>query len=320
MKISFENYERCYPKRLKKFFQSSINYKTYDSFIPQMQRAVVGNIPPELIKLFPEATRGTDIKNFQNALGDISKYIRASYEKISHDKNFAYLDPETYRPSQAMKDWMNGVNNVFNGCLRRFSNTQLTGNLEYIDRGVAAKVFKMSIFDKNGKKVMHDKALKVYHQIKFMVPEFNGIHGNFAEANTWTYLKFNIGHNLDKTQFTKHYISDLHNGYGLTEFIDYNIAKTTAPVDFVKLFGIKYRDSVNNRPIYNKMYDLGGFDKTPDFTDDKVVLRFFKKLYYRSPKELPQTLSQLEALAQNPKTPHRNKIQQAIDLFNKKQA
>lgn len=320
MQIRFDNYEKCYPKRLKKFFQSNINYNTYDRFIPQMQRAVVGNIPPELIRLFPKETRGGDIKNFQNSLSDITKYIRATYTKMVHDRDFTFLDPVTYGPSKAMKNWVKDVNTTFNAILRRFSKTPLTGELEYIDSGVAGKVFRMSIFDKDGKKVMHDKALKVFHQIKFTVPEANGIHGNYAEANTWTYLKHNTGHNLDKTQFTKHYISDLHNGYTLTEFIDHDIHKATAGVDFQRLFHIKYKDAGNNRPYLNKIYDIGGFDKLEGFTDDKVVLRFFKKLFFKSPKELPQMLSKLEALVQNPKTPHRDKIQQAIDLFKKKQA
>lgn len=320
MQIRFDNYEKCYPKRLKKLFQSNINYRTYDRFIPQMQRAIIGNIPPELIRLFPKETRGRDIKNFQNSLSDITKFIRASYEKLRYSGSFELRDPITYGPSKSMKNWEKDINTVFNAILKRFSETLLTGELEYIDHGIAGKVFRMSIFDKNGKKIMHDKALKVFHQINFNVPEANGIHGNYAEANTWAYIKHNAGHNLDKSQFTKHYISDLHNGYTLTEFIDYDIHKTTANIDFMSLFKIKYKDIKNNSLYFNKIYDIGGFDKLPDFTDNKVVLRFFKKLFFRSPKELPQMLSKLEVLIQNPKTPHRDKIQQAIDLFKKKQA
>lgn len=61
-KIDPINFERCYPKRLKKIFQSHLNMTTYDKFIPNMERAIVGNIPPELIKLFPKETRGGKYK------------------------------------------------------------------------------------------------------------------------------------------------------------------------------------------------------------------------------------------------------------------
>lgn len=316
-KVSKIDYERCYPKRLKKIFQSHMNMETYDKFIPNMERAVVGNIPPELIRMFPKETRGNDIKDFQNALADVSKYIRASYNKLRMNRGFGFLNPLTYGHSQAILDWNKEVTTLFNQCLNRISSTPLTGKLEYIDKGVAGKIFKMSVMDKDGNKVIHDKALKVFHNIGFVCPEVKGMHGNYAEANVWTYLKRAVGHKFDKTQFTKHYISDLHSGYTLTEFIDEKIPKTTAKVDFQNLFRIKYSDGHHNPRIYGKMYDVGGFQTMSKFMDDKIVLRYFKKLFFRSKKELPEVLARYEALAQNPAVPHRAKIQKAIKLFKK---
>jgi hypothetical protein len=311
------NYEKCYPKRLKKIFQSNLNMETYRSFVPNMQRAVVGNIPPEIIKMFPKETRGQNIKDFQNILADTSRYIRASYEKMRFGQNFSLLDQITYGPSQQIKEWVESTNVLFNACLRRYPDNPFVGKLEYIDHGVSAKVFKLSLMDKAGNKIMHDKALKVYHTTQFACENVATMHGNYAEANFWTYIKRAIGHNMDKTQFTKHYISDLHNGYSLTEFIDSEIPKTTKKVDFANLFRISYRDSHHNRPYYGKLYDAGGFSKNRNFMDDKIVLRYFKKLFFRSPKELPAVQAQIEALAENPKTPHRDKIQKALSLFKK---
>lgn len=227
------------------------------------------------------------------------------------------VDLKTYGLSKSMLEWQNDVNNVFNGCLKRFSDLGMKGNLEYIDHGVAGKVFRLSIFDKDGNKIMHDKALKVHHNINFLAFEVRCMHGNYAEANFWTYLKHAAGHRLDKTQFTKHYISDMHNGYSLTEFIDQDITRTTAKLDYANLFRIKYSDSHHNAPYHKKVYDAGGFQKCSKFMDDKIVLRYFKKLFFRSKKELPEVLARYEALVQNPKTPHRNKIQTAIELFKK---
>jgi len=292
--------------------------RTYSEFVPNVGGgALVGNIPPELIRLFPKETRARDIKEFQGVLADITRYIRASFEKMKKRPGFGYVNVNTYRHSDMIIEWQQEVNNIFNACLRRFTDTPLTGELEYIDHGVAGKVFRMSVMDKDGKKIMHDKALKVYHQITFGCPDVKDLHGNYAEANAWAYLKRAIGHRLDKTQFTKHYISDLHNGYALTEFIDENITRTTAKVDFQNLFRIKYSDSIHNPSYYGKMYDVGGFQKSAKFMDDKIVLRYFKKLFFRSEKELPELLARIEALAQNPKTPHRDKIQRALDLFKK---
>lgn len=317
-KIDPVNYERCYPKRLKKIFQSNLNMRTYDKFVPNVGGgAIVGNIPPELIRMFPVQNRGHNIKNFQNVLGDISRYIRVSAEKLKRTRGFGMLNTITYGKSDAILNWEKDVNSVFNACLKRFPNVPMTGNLEYIDHGVAGKVFRLSIFDKDGNKVMHDKALKVFHNVTFGAPEVKDLHGNYAEANFWTYLKRAAGHPLDKTQFTKHYISDLHSGYTLTEFIDEKITKTTAKIDFQNLFRVKYIDGHHNPRYYKKIYDVGGFQKSSKFMDDKIVLRYFKKLFFRSKKELPEVLARYEALAQNPKTPHKDKIQRAISLFNK---
>lgn len=318
MQIRFDNYEKCYPKRLKKIFQSNLNMRTYNKFIPQMERAVVGNIPPELIRIFPQETKAHDIKAFQNILSDVSKYIRASYSKLKSSGNFTLLDPDTYRKSKVIVNWESEITTMFNACLRRLPNTQITSKLDYIDHGVAGKVFKLALFDKNGNKIMHDKALKVYHSVNFLDTLGSNLHGNYAESNFWTYIKRMAGHSLDKTQFTKHYISDLKSAYSLTEFIDDTIPKTTAKINFTDLLRIRYVDATNNASYMGKLYDAGGFKKYNDFIDDKVVLKYFKKLFFAKKNNQLEVKTHLEALATNPKTPHRNKIQKALELFNNK--
>lgn len=319
MQIKFENYEKCYPKRLKKIFQSNLNMRSYGKFIPEMERAVVGNIPPELIKLFPKETRSNDIKAFQNILSDTSKYIRASYNDLRKKENFTLLNPVTYGKSKVILDWEKDITTLFNACLRRLKNQQIFGTLKYLDYGVAGKVFRLSLLDKNGNKLMHDKALKVYHSRDFLGFIDSSLHGNYAEGNFWTYIKHTAGHNLDKTQFTKHYISDLKNAYSLTEFIDITIPKTTAKINYQNLLHLKYLDATNNPPVIGKLYDAGGFKKGNNFIDDKVVLRYFKKLFFAKKNNQPEVKAHIETLVQNPKTPNRDKIQKALDLFNKEQ-
>ena len=166
---------------------------------------------------------------------------------------------------------------------------------------------------------MHDKALKVYHNLNVPLrSNLSRMQNNYAEANFWTFLKFAAGHKLDKTQFTKHYISDMKSGYTLTEFIDNDIIKTTAPLD-LNILQLKYNDP-GNTLINDKLYDGGGFVKCSDFIGDKMVLRYFKKLWFRnSEKELNKVIKDFKEKIANPKTPHRDKIQKALELFKHKQ-
>ena len=306
-------YKLHYPKRLKKFFQSGLNYETYDKFIPNMQRAVVGNIPPEIIKLF-DNNKKNNILKFQDCLSDITRYLRATYHKIKCRPDFEYFD-KNYRPSQSLKNLAADGQVVFNNILKRLP-IKLRSEIEFAGHGSYGNVFKISLFDKDNKKIMHDKALKVYHSIQEYVKTEKTMHNNYAEANFWTYLKFWAGHSLDKSQFTKHYISDLKSGYALTEFIDENIPATKSLIHFVKQLHLNSKDAISNLPIRGKIFDVGGFAKDNDFIDDKIVLRYFKKLANRNPeKDLIPYMEQLQTKINNPKTPHRNKIQKALELF-----
>ena len=289
-KINFVNYERCYPSRLKKLFQADINYRTYDEFIPKMKNAVVGNIPPEIINLF-KVGKGEKIKSFQNALSSITKYLRG----CSAISEFA--------------------NSQFKGILPKGIKAELT----FVGKGAWGNVFKFSLKNNKDEKIMHDKALKVYHNLNVPLrSNLSRMQNNYAEANFWTFLKFAAGHKLDKTQFTKHYISDMKSGYTLTEFIDNDIIKTTAPLD-LNILQLKYNDP-GNTLINDKLYDGGGFVKCSDFIGDKMVLRYFKKLWFRnSEKELNKVIKDFKEKIANPKTPHRDKIQKALELFKHKQ-
>ena len=318
-RINFINYEKCYPSRLKKIFQSGINYHSYDEFIPQMKNAVTGNIPPEITELFKE-NKGEKIKSFQKTLSNLAEYLRGCY-KGAKDQNLISYDIAEFADDLPLFE-----KSISEYALKAFKNILPEGiypELSYTGKGVWGNVFKFSLKNKNGEKIMHDKAFKVYHNTKCKLKDISHIQNNFAEANFWTYLKYHAGHKLDKTQFTRHYISDAKSGYAMTEFIDDKIQKTTAPIDFENILGITYMD-IMNEPINGKLYDAGGFSKdnrlkSSGFIDDKIVLRYFKKLWFRnSEKELSKTIQDFEQKIANPKTPHRDKIQRALELFKQK--
>lgn len=314
-KVSTVDFVKCYPSRLKNFFKRDYNYKSYDAFIPNTKDQVVGNLPHEIIELFDKSQRADKVKMFYSALGGVAKYIRAFYKESKKTgvikRSFDELAPENVKMLD--KTFSKFLNGQLKGVLPKGTRA----NLSYVDRGAWGNVYKLSISDKNGK-IMHDKALKVFHDVQAPSKSFARTQGVGAEANIWTFLKNVIGHKMDKTQFTRHYISDLKNAYSITEFADKNIHKTTAPIDFEKLFKMFYTDFTNEM-VNDKIYDVGGFSKYPKFIDDKVVLKYFKKLMNRnSEKDLKPLLTDLQKKIQNPKTPHVDKIKKALELFEKR--
>lgn len=250
-------------------------------------------------------------------MANIANYLRGCYLGAKKENIISYgfsdLDDKDLK--------------IFERQITLFANKQfknvlpkdISVNLKYKGKGAWGNVFKFSMFDNSGNKIMSDKALKVYHKTFGGIPCLSHMHGSCAEANFWTFMKFFAGHDLDKTQFTKHYISDLKNGYALTEFIDSKSVKNIFPLDLSNLFRLKYSD-IMNTPMSGKFYDAGGFVKTFNFIPDKVTFKYFKKLMNRSPKELIPFMQRLQECVKNPKTPHRDKIQKAIELFkNQKQ-
>lgn len=302
----------CYSKRLKKFFQSNVNYVHYDFIAASAKSGIVGNIPVEIIKLFEKKQRAKKIKQFQNVLSYMSNYLRALYKNAKAENlifyNFNDLGEDLPLLNKSISD-------DFNKLLKDILPQGAKVFIEYTGRGAWGNVFKMSLVDKNGKKIMHDKAFKVYHSL-LGVNKLVSKQGNCQEANFWTFIKFVAGHNLSKTQFTKHYISDVKSGYCMTEFIDDKIQKTTSHIRLKELFKIIYSD-YSNEPLNGKLYDAGGMIKMKNFIKDKVVLRYYKKLFYRMnlPVELKKMIDSLENKIANPKTPHRDKIKEALQLF-----
>ena len=313
-KVPKINYEKCYPNRLKSFFKSDFGYANYDSFIPNTRCKIVGNLPNEIINLWDNKEKKRNIKLFYRAMSNMTTYLRACYKKCKAENVISYdfndLDPENLKILE--KDFTK----FFNKLLKDIVPDNIKVDLSYISRGCWGNVFKLVMYDKHTKqRIMHDKAFKVFHSIKCPVKELSNSQGVYAEANFWTYLKNIAGHKLDNTQFTKHYISDLESGYAITELADIRNTKTTAPLDVDHLFKIFYTDTTNE-PIHGKFYDVGGCLKYPGFIKDKVVMKYFKKLMHRnSEKDLNSFLEHLQVKLNNPRTPHRAKIQEALRLF-----
>ena len=313
-KVPSVNFEKCYPSRLKNIFRKNYNYSTYYSFVPEAKSKIIGNLPHEIIELFDKSERAEKLKGVQKGLANTAKFIRAFYKQCKKDNviqvSFSDLDPEELKLIEA--DMSKFLNKTLKGIVPK----GVKAKLSFVDKGCWGNVFKMS-FTRNGEKLMHDKTFKIFHNIQSPIKSLSKTQGCYAETNFWTFLKKVIGHKMDKTQFTRHYISDVDSGYAITEFVDKDIHPTTTPIDFERLFKIFYMD-VSNVMINDKLYDVGGCTKFPNFVDDKVVLKYLKKLVHRnSDKDLKSLMDNLQTKIQNHKTPHRDKIQKALNLFDK---
>lgn len=313
-KVYKANFERCYPKRLKRMFQQGVQYKTYKNFVPQTENATVGNLPNEIIRLFSPDEKAEKIKSFKTALSDMAKYIREIHDEdmvdIKHDDKFCIDNILDSRGIYANKMLNKKLENILPAGYKAW--------FEYVDYGGFKDVYKFNIKDVNNKKIMHDKAFHIYQNLS-ETNEFGTQHGVWAEPNMWVYLSYRAGHSLNKTPFTKHYISDLHAGYSMTEYSDFDITKTTKPLMTQYILGMKYGDLEHNPLLHNKIYDVGGFKKMKYFTDDKMVMRYYKQIFNRNTeKEKQQVIAQLEEKIKNPKTPHRDKMAKGICLYKTK--
>lgn len=309
--INIVEYEKCYPKRLKRYFRQGVQYKTYDKFVPKTENASVGNIPSEIINLFKPEEKEAKIKAFKNLFSETANLIRSIHEEdildYKYGDRFCIDSILGSMGAEAGKHLKKGLTDILPDGYR--------ADFEYVDYGGFKNVYKFNIKDKNDKKIMHDKAVHVYRKLS-EEPNYNYQHGNCAEPNFWVYLSYRAGHPLDKTQFTKHYISDLKSGYTITEFSDKTITKTSNPFDTDNKMCMRYDDVDNNPLLHGKMYDVGGFKKLKCFTDDKMVMRYYKQIASRNTeKEKQQVIAQLEEKIKNPKTPHRNKMAKGIDLY-----
>lgn len=311
-KVSTINYERCYPKRLKKFFQSNLNYKTYQDFVPYTQRAVLGNIPSEIINLFKTGERENKIKAFQELLAKTAETSRVSQESLK--SKIYQTQEEKIEELVKRKTIVSKMHEVLTEGFKDLMPEGTQAEVEYIGYGGYKDVYRLGLKDKNGKKIMHDKALLVYKISNAILPRKS--HGLYAEPNSWYYLQRNIGHSMDDTQFTKHYISDLKNGYSITEFIDDDIVKTTNEFDHNRTLGIILADTQNNPRKKKKVYDIGGLIRCQGVLKDRTSIKYFKKIANRhTKKEREEVANRLTEQAKNPKTPLRKNILEALDYY-----
>ncbi len=311
--VSVSKFEKCYPTRLKKYFRSNINYLDYEKLMGDKTKSIIGNLPSNIIEAFC-CDKKEGVLDFQTALSDVSDVIRDRYFKAKIQR-LKYWDFNLL-PKEQKQNLDTYFSNYFNERVKHLFPKGTKFYLQYVNRGAFKLVFRLSMVDKEYNRLIHDKALQICVKRTDEMLGLKDRHNIFAETNWWYFLTKNCGHRLDKTQFSRYYLSDMRSRYMLTEFIDNGISPTTSFVNILKIFGVHCADSKYNDPILGKLYDGGGYLKTNDFIGDKVVLRYFKKLFHqKNKKELQKLIEDIQTRLLNPRTPHRDKIQKALDIF-----
>lgn len=139
-------------------------------------------------------------------------------------------------------------------------------------------------------------------------------HGLYAEANSVTRLKHILGHDISRTNAVNTDMFDLGKGYSIAQFSDDALPKVTSTLDFKKL-GLNATDLHCGNVVNGRIVDFGAITTTNNALTDKNVLKIYKKIMNRNnAEERAELIMRYKKLAQDPKTPFRDKIQQAIDL------
>lgn len=156
---------------------------------------------------------------------------------------------------------------------------------------------------------------------KYKRKKMSLVHGIYAEANSAMRLKHIVGHKFSKTNVIEYDMFDLERGYSITKFSDKNLPKITSEVDF-KTLGLVATDMNPKNVVNKRLIDFGGIkfnDKLIQLTDNNI-LKFYKQIKNRKNSTEQQALIRYyQELIKNPKTPLRDKIEQAIKLITENQ-
>ena len=147
------------------------------------------------------------------------------------------------------------------------------------------------------------------------------MHGVAAEANSAQYIQRAAGHPLTHTNLNEQNMFDLEHYFSISPYVSNSDKKMTRIFNLENI-GIRATDNVNDKnTVAGKIIDFGGMRKIHELLTDKVIMRYYKKIKNRpTAEETTAFIEQLTELCKNPKTPNRNKILQAIEIFKRETA
>lgn len=108
---------------------------------------------------------------------------------------------------------------------------------------------------------------------------------------------------------------NLEHNFSLSPFADDTLPPVTKKLNLNKI-GIEETDVTFNatNTVAGRVIDMGGMAIENPVLMDKTVLKFYKKIVNRNTeKEQKEVITNLKKLIENPKTPNRSKIEEAIE-------
>ncbi|MDR1327385.1 MAG: hypothetical protein LBJ74_03150 [Heliobacteriaceae bacterium] len=333
--------------RLKGIFTAGMNYKNYERIVSTAKNGTLGNIPNELIgmilKIHPENKAGM-IKQAQNGFVQAADVLKnVTKEQIKFVKGLPrplrLITDEDYAQIQNIKNLCAQAGEALQKTFRNILPKGTEVKLSYLGTGGHANAYKMEFLDNKGLQLFQDRVLKVYKTmddkierylvgenisspseaaIKICRNDFR-VHGAAAEANSAAMIKRGLGHNLSKTDLIKPDMFDTKNGFAILPFADEFLPAVTKKAD-LKYLGMFSADFHAGNRHAGRIFDYGQVEMRKGCEDltDKTVLKYFKKVMNRTNvEERHELLCRYKRLAENPKTPHRDKILKAIELAEK---
>ena len=166
--------------RLKTFFTQGQNYQQYNQIVGTCKRPVIGNIPKELIQIIAKTNpnnKAETIKRVQNVFAETADRLKGC-QKVQLDsiKNISGRESEIeflYKmlmrgehmklaQSEEEAEIVKSAAEHMEICLQPLFKDGIKVQIDYVNEGCFKNCFKLQIFDKNGKKLMHNRALNVY--------------------------------------------------------------------------------------------------------------------------------------------------------------
>lgn len=150
--------------------------------------------------------------------------------------------------------------------------------------------------------------------IELMKKSFAKEHGVIAEANTASYIRNRVGHCLSKTDIVIPDYYDLRKGYSIAEFSDDLLPKSESKMDF-SLLGLEHNDLHRGNTVAGRIVDIGGIVSTDIRLQDKITLRYYKKIMnQKNPKCRQQYIRTLNREMEQMNFLDAGKVQDAITI------
>lgn len=137
-------------------------------------------------------------------------------------------------------------------------------------------------------------------------------HGAAPEANSFYYVLKNNGQTLKNSDMLKFDLYDIKNAYSLSSFRSESAPNPAREVN-LKSIGVVHTDKKPRNIINGVCIDMGGIELKQSALTDPVIRRIYKKL---KALKNPELIEKYKKTLQNPKTPHREKIKQAIEIYS----